>query len=94
MEQQWIVKSLTIWGLIIAILTAVLPLVGTMFPDLGEKFTPEWLANLDANVRGAITGAGVLIGSGLVLFDRIKGAGEPKKSLTWTRPTERESWED
>ena len=86
MDQQWIVKSLTIWGVIIALLTAMAPALGLAFPELAGTITPEWLAALDVNIKTTVTSVGVLIGSVMVLVDRLSGTGEVKKTLTLRKP--------
>ena len=73
MDNQWIAKSLTVWGLIIAVVTAMLPAVTALFPDLAGIITPEWIAGIDASVKSAITGMGVLIGAVMVIADRVTG---------------------
>lgn len=73
MDNQWIAKSLTVWGLIIAVVTAMLPAVTALFPALADTITPEWIAGIDASVKSAITGMGVLIGAVMVIADRVTG---------------------
>jgi hypothetical protein len=80
MGNQWIAKSLTIWGAIITILTAVVPAIGLMFPDVAKVMTPEWLATLSQSGQTIITGVGALIGVVLIVFDRL--SGNTAKTLT------------
>jgi hypothetical protein len=84
MGTEWVGKSLTIWGVIIALLTAVLPAVGLLFPKLAGTITPEWLAGIDATVKNVITSVGVLVGSIMISVDRF--SGNTAKQLVW-KPT-------
>lgn len=86
MDQQWVAKSLTVWGVVIAVLTAVVPAVGALLPDVAGTLTPEWIAGLDTSVKTAITGVGVLVGSVLVIVDRLRGSGDVKKTLVLRKP--------
>ena len=82
MEQQWIVKSLAVWGMVVAFLTAVVPGINAMWPDLG--LTPEWIMNLDTAMKTILTGFGVLVGLVMVAIDRF--TGESKKTLVFRNP--------
>ena len=86
MQQQWVVKSLTIWGLVIAVLSAVIPVAGAILPEAAGTLTPEWIAGLDTSVKSAITGIGVLVGSVFVMIDRLRGTGDVKKTLVIRNP--------
>ena len=81
MEQQWVVKSLTIWGLLITTLSGLLPavngLLGIWWPDFA--LSPEWLEGLDTGVRALISASGMVIGTLMVLKDRM--GSEVKKKL-------------
>ena len=86
MQQQWVVKSLTIWGLIITIMTAVIPVAGVLSPDISGTLTPEWITGLNDSVVKAINAIGVLVGSVMVLIDRLRATGEVKKTLVLRNP--------
>jgi hypothetical protein len=89
-NKQWIVLSLTVWGVIVASLTGLLPaingLVSIWVP--GFSLTPEWVSSLDESVRALINTLGVVVGLVMVIVDRFKiSSGETPKSLTF-RPRE------
>lgn len=73
MQTQWVAQSLTVWGVIVAVLTALVPAVAAMFPDLANTLTPEWIAGIDATVKNVITSLGVIVGSVMIIYDRISG---------------------
>jgi len=82
MDQQWVLKSLAVWGMFVAFVTAVVPGINAMWPDYA--ITPEFIANLDTAMKTFLTGAGVLVGIILVAIDRF--TGESKKTLVLRNP--------
>lgn len=84
MEQEWVGKSLTIWGVIISFLTAVVPAIGLLWPDATHTITPEWIAGLNQSVSAAITGIGAAVGAVMVIVDRL--SGNTAKTLVLRRP--------
>ena len=76
-NKQWIVFSLTVWGVVVTALTA-------FSPFLPDWMTPEWIASVDETVKMLITNLGVVIGLIMVLVDRFKiSNGETPKTLTF-----------
>jgi len=94
MQQQWVLKSLTIWGVFITTVTGLIPAINGLLAvwDPSLSISPEWLAGLDEGVKAAIPSIGLVVGSILVLIDRLKGTGEVKKTLTLSKPEYH--WED
>lgn len=84
MDQQWVGKSLTIWGVIVAVLTAVVPAIGLVMPEIAGAITPEWIANLNDSVVKAISSVGVLVGSIMIVIDRL--SNNVKKALVFRKP--------
>ena len=77
MNKQWIVFSLTVWGVVVAGVTA-------FSPFLPDWMTPEWIASVDETVKAIITNVGVVVGLVMVLVDRFKiSSGETPKALTF-----------
>lgn len=83
MEQEWVGKSLTVWGVVIAVLTALLPAVSALFPDIAATITPESIAGLSEAVKTTITSIGVVVGGVMIIVDRI--SGNTAKALTFSR---------
>lgn len=81
MEQKWILKSLTIWGVVVATITGLVPAINALVPGL--DLTPEFILSLDTAVKSAINAAGILIGLVLVVMGRLQS-----KTELVLRPTE------
>jgi hypothetical protein len=87
MQNQWVVKSLAVWGIIIATISGALPGLESLLPMLNPEWqfsvAPEWISSLDESVKNIISGAGVAVGSIMVIIDRVTGSA--KKTLTFRR---------
>lgn len=76
-DKQWIAFSLTVWGVVVAALTA-------FSPFLPDWVTPDWISSIDETVKALIANSGIVIGLVMVLIDRFKIArGETPKALTF-----------
>ena len=73
MENQWVGKSLTVWGVVITVLTAALPIISLVSPELATVLTPDWISNLNLGVKEIVTSGAVLIGMIMVVVDRLSG---------------------
>jgi hypothetical protein len=73
MENEWAGKSLTVWGVVIAVLTAALPIISLVSPELATVLTPDWISNLNLGVKEIVTSGAVLIGMIMVVVDRLSG---------------------
>lgn len=80
MENQWVVKSLAVWGIIITAITTILPALSNL---IGVSIAPEWLIallpSLNENVKHIIESIGPLIGIVMIVMDRWNGSA--KKTL-------------
>lgn len=88
MQDQWVVKSLAVWGLIVTVLSGAMPgiesLVAMANPDWAFHIAPEWITSLNEGVKNVIAGMGVVIGSLMVIIDRV--TGHSKKTLVLYNP--------
>ena len=76
-NKQWVAFSLTLWGVVVAAVTA-------FSPFLPDWVTPDWIASVDETVKALIVNAGVVVGLVMVLVDRFRiSTGETPKALTF-----------
>lgn len=68
MYTKWVAKSVTMWGIFIMALTAVLPAVGPMF---GWTFVPADITMLGKGGTDLINGIGSLIGAVMAIYGRM-----------------------
>lgn len=68
MYTKWIAKSVTMWGIFVMGLTAILPAVGTMF---GWSFVPADFAMLGKGGTDLLNGIGAIIGFVMAVFGRM-----------------------
>ena len=81
-QQQWVVKSLAVWGMVVAVVVAVIPGINAVWPEF--NITPEWVSTLDAAAKPVLVTIGVLVGIIMVAVDRF--TGESKKTLVLRNP--------
>ena len=67
MYTKYFAKSVTIWGVLITFLTAVIPVLGPMF---GFTFVPADIAQLGKAGTDFINGLGAMIGVFMTLYGR------------------------
>jgi lysozyme family protein len=70
-DSKWWAHSLTIWGVIVTTLSAVLPTIG---PALGLNITAELIQQLGQNVVLFGQAAGALLGTVMTVYGRIRAA--------------------
>ena len=68
MYTKWIAKSVTMWGVFIMGLTAILPAVGAMF---GWTFVPADIAMLGKGGTDMLNGIGAIIGFIMAVYGRM-----------------------
>ena len=69
MEQKWIARSLTIWGLIVTVVSTAGPVFG---PLIGIDVNPADVAEVGAKGTTWINATGALIGSVMVIWGRLR----------------------
>ena len=69
MYTKWFAKSVTMWGVLIMILTAVVPVMG---PVLGFTVVPADIAQFGKAGTDLINALGSVIGAGMALYGRWK----------------------
>ena len=68
MYTKWFAKSVTMWGVFIMGLTAVLPAIGPMF---GLTFAPADIAMLGKGGTDLLNGLGSIIGFVMAIYGRF-----------------------
>jgi hypothetical protein len=80
MNQTWVVKSLTAWGIFIAALMAGLPIINALLANRGWSITPEWVSNLDSSVKDLLSNIIIVVGVVMAGWDQFNNV---PKQLVW-----------
>ena len=77
-EEKWWGHSLTIWGTIVTVLSAVLP---ALAPVTGVDVTGDMIQNVGRDAVEAVQAVGALIGTLMTVYGRMRASGPIQKSL-------------
>ena len=70
-EQKWWGSSVTIWGVLITVLTTVLPAAG---PLIGLDINPAMIKGLGGDLTQLVQALGGIIGTGVTVFGRFRAS--------------------
>lgn len=77
-EEKWWGHSLTIWGTIVTVLSAVLP---ALAPVTGVDVTGDMIQDVGRDTVEAVQAVGALIGTLMTVYGRMRANGPIQKSL-------------
>ena len=70
--EKWILRSMTIWGVIVTSLTAGIPAINPLLNWMfGWHIELEWVTNLDQGVRTVLSGLGAIVGTIMTIYGRM-----------------------
>ncbi len=74
MQSKWVLFSLTMWGVAVTTITAVLPAINGLLPLIHQGWTiePSLVQSLNTSVVAIIQALGAVVGIVMIIVGRIR----------------------